>query len=1183
MRFITVLFCLVFFTVCVSAQIISPPTQTDQIIIDAGTPGSPDPNDRIRYTVTIQNIGGAPATEVQLSTMIDPNTTLVPGSFKTSPMAANDAYSATGNLGISVPAPGLKANDYDDMLASATLSCGTCMSANGGTVVVNNDGSFTYNPPPGFTGTDNFTYTMTDSDPVGGPVPTTDNGTVTITVTNLIWFINNSLMAPGNGTLASPFNSLAVFNANSTASADVVYIEHTGTDYIGGIVLQAGERLYGEGHQGGANLADVLPFSLAPNSPALPAINGSRPVITNAGGHGITLGTNNAIRGLEVGATLGAKISGNGFSTLTVGNTTTPDVLLSGNGQALNLNNGTFDATSQLISVSSTSSTSQGMLLQMVSGTVAFGSTTISGCSTQGILLTTSTANINFGNTTIAAATDGVSLQNNSAGTRTFGTLSITNGSGVGFLHAVDGGITTISGLTTITNPGGRGIDIQNASTAVTFANVNVTQSGGTGVYLQNNSGNITFAALDITPDANQRSLQGIDNTGTITATSGTVTNSGATGIEITRAAGVTPVNITLSSVTTNGGTNGIFLNNASGTFNVGAGTLAGSSGTGFLIQNGTATITYSGTISTSVTYAVDIDNHDSGNITFQTGNITNTGQGIRVQNSNGGVIAFNNPSKSLNTVANTAVNLSSNTGATINFGNGGLVINTTTGTGFNATGGGTINVTGTGNTIASVSAPAMNVVSTTIGSSNLNFLSISSGNNTAAADPANGIVLNTTGSSGGLIVTGTGTTDGSGGVIQNITNRGVSGTSTSNLSLKNMTFTNANMVDAAPCGAADNSGCNAAVYLNTVTTATLDNLDINGASQQGINLREVSGLQLLNSNVINGGAGGQTEESDLYALNLFGTCAITSCSLTVPAERAAVIYNTNKTLALTVTGSTFGMNQTQPLGADGLEVDSYGSSNTTLDIVNSTFVQPKTNGLQVITEGTSFSSVDVTGSTFDPGTGLAAAIDLVTNTSGDMDFNIVNNPMIKGKGINIVNIFAFPNSTFEGRINNNTVVHNGGSGSGIRVVNQGNGNSKVEVKNNMVTAADDYGITVNSNSGSGRLDATITGNTVSVSALGFYTIHAAAGASSSVFTNKVCANVANNTTTAPSGSIGNFQARAATATHEILLQGPGPNVTTNWNSNTNAPLAPPAIISQSGTGLFTFGATCTLPANPNP
>jgi hypothetical protein len=432
-------------------------------------------------------------------------------------------------------------------------------------------------------------------------------------------------------------------------------------------------------------------------------------------------------------------------------------------------------------------------------------------------------------------------------------------------------------------------------------------------------------------------------------------------------------------------------------------------------------------------------------------------------------------------------------------------------------------------------------------------------------------------------MVTGTGTTDGSGGVIQNITNRGISVTSSVNLSLKNMTLTSANTADAAPCDATDNSGCNAAVHLNTVTSAILDNIDINTTQQQGINLREVSGFQLLNSTTVNTGAGMDTEEAGLYAINLSGTCAITNSSLTLPAERAAVIYNTSKMMALTVTSSTFGMNQAMPLGADGLEVNSYGASNTTLDIVNSTFVQPKTNGLQVITEGTSFASVDITGSTFDPGMGLAAAIDLVTNGTGDMDFNIVNNPMIQGAGINIINVFAFPNSTFEGRITGNTVVHNGGSGAGIRVVSQGNGNSIVQISNNTVTAADDYGITVSANSGTGRLDATVTGNTVSISAMGFYVIHALAGVSGSMVTNKVCANVANNATTAPMGAIGNFQARAATATHEILLQGIGPTVVDNWNANGNTPMSPPAIVAQTGTGTFTFGAVCVTPSNPNP
>ena len=99
--------------------------------------------------------------------------------------------------------------------------------------------------------------------------------------------------------------------------------------------------------------------------------------------------------------------------------------------------------------------------------------------------------------------------------------------------------------------------------------------------------------------------------------------------------------------------------------------------------------------------------------MTFQTGSITSTGTGLRVANSNGGTINFNNPTIALTTGANKAVTLdTSNAGGTINFtpagGGNGLDISTTTGTGFSALGGGTISVTGTGNTVVSSGGAAL-------------------------------------------------------------------------------------------------------------------------------------------------------------------------------------------------------------------------------------------------------------------------------------------------------------------------------------------------------------------------------------------------------------------------------------------------------------------------------------------
>ena len=85
------------------------------------------------------------------------NTTFVPGSVSVSPIALDESYSATGNISISIPAgSGVLANDYLGLNPTATITAFDATSAQSGTVAVNADGSFTYNPPVTFTGTDTF-------------------------------------------------------------------------------------------------------------------------------------------------------------------------------------------------------------------------------------------------------------------------------------------------------------------------------------------------------------------------------------------------------------------------------------------------------------------------------------------------------------------------------------------------------------------------------------------------------------------------------------------------------------------------------------------------------------------------------------------------------------------------------------------------------------------------------------------------------------------------------------------------------------------------------------------------------------------------------------------------------------------------------------------------------------------
>ncbi|HZV70821.1 MAG TPA: Ig-like domain-containing protein [Saprospiraceae bacterium] len=140
-------------------------TMTDAITIDNGTPGSADPNDRIKLTATISNAQVADYEGMQLVTNNDPRVILVAGSFKSTPVAVNDLYATTLNTMLTVPlGTGLLANDFDNNIPGLTVTTFPVTSTQGGTIAGNANGSFTYSPLNGFKGNDTFTYVITDSD-----------------------------------------------------------------------------------------------------------------------------------------------------------------------------------------------------------------------------------------------------------------------------------------------------------------------------------------------------------------------------------------------------------------------------------------------------------------------------------------------------------------------------------------------------------------------------------------------------------------------------------------------------------------------------------------------------------------------------------------------------------------------------------------------------------------------------------------------------------------------------------------------------------------------------------------------------------------------------------------------------------------------------------------------------------
>lgn len=89
------------------------------------------------------------------------------------PTATADGYTvATGNTLTVSAANGVLANDADPD-AGTTLTAVLVSSTSNGTLTLNADGSFTYVPNPGFTGTDSFTYRASDGELQSDPVTVT--------------------------------------------------------------------------------------------------------------------------------------------------------------------------------------------------------------------------------------------------------------------------------------------------------------------------------------------------------------------------------------------------------------------------------------------------------------------------------------------------------------------------------------------------------------------------------------------------------------------------------------------------------------------------------------------------------------------------------------------------------------------------------------------------------------------------------------------------------------------------------------------------------------------------------------------------------------------------------------------------------------------------------------------------
>ena len=676
----------------------------------------------------------------------------------------------------------------------------------------------------------------------------------------------------------------------------------------------------------------------------------------------------------------------------------------------------------------------------------------------------------------------------------TFGTLSSTGTAGQNGLSLVTVAGSLTAATTTLNNPTTRGIYVTTSPGLVAnFGNATITDSAigsganATAVLLLTNAGaSITFANLAIVADGGglAANTTGTLNLGgassSIVATGGAAVDIGSTSL------GSGATFATVSS--TNSTAKGVNLDTITGTFTANGGTISNAA-TGCLdVNGGSGNITYGGTISCTASRVVEVTARTGGTVTVS-GNLTATGSatGINVASNTGGTVNFSGTSKSLSTSTGAAVTLATNTGATINFTGGGLVITSTSGSGFNATGGATaITVQGSGNTIASTTGTPLNVANSTIGASGLTFLSI------AANGAANGIVLNTTGSSGGLTVTGTGTTDGSGGTIQNTSNRGASFASASSISLSNMNFTNAGSsdldADNSGLSTGDNLATNAAIHLQTVTGATLTNLNISGGAEQGINGNTVSNFVLSDSSIVDAGNG--PDEDGIHFFNMSGTSSITNttinCTVVAPnttgGDDHLNLQMQSGTLNLTISGGS----ATNANKGSGYLFGIRGTSNATINLSSATSTTNFSGGIVADAFDSATMNLNVTNST---STGNNDQLSLSAGDSSQVQLTATGNTLRSLATGDFV-VISLLGSAFDtgyllrANISANTIsTANGLTADGIIIFNAGGGAIRAALTGNNIDYAGTQRAIIYQagQDGNGAGDLTVTGNTIDV------------------------------------------------------------------------------------------------------
>src|SRR3954470_13990165 len=642
-------------------------TRTTALFNDQDSDGYIDPGDTLITHIRLINPPGSPnITAANFQDNLN-GVTLVPGTVTVTPIANDDNLGTiTGNTPQTFNFSNILANDYDpdDNTPSFTVQIGT---ASHGSVTDNGDGTFSFTPDTGYTGGASFTYFVTNDG-----LQSISSGTVNITVTGLVWYVDSTAAPGGDGSFGHSFQNFSSLNGagDVDGTGDTIYVHGTVNS---GLTLEASEKLYGDGNAFSVNGHTI-------------SAGGGTSTLSATSGNVVTLATDNEVKGVTLNAN-GAVVVGlanTAATSVTTGANTLlgNHLVFTGAGEAIKIDSGgnlnlTVDSltssgsSTNAVQLAGTASSGTGL----ITGTVGITAGTISGATSSAVLLGVAgggnansggNVNLTYGGTIASGTGSAVEIQDRTGGSATFSGNITHNG-------------TTAAGIRMDGNAG--------STTTFSGQSISLTTTTGAGATITNNTG----STINFTPAGGGNGLDITTTSGTgMTYTGGGTLNLTGAGNTVTTTSGklldfqngaVGASHVAFASLTQSGGTvTGTavnFTNIDSNQVNIGSVSVAAASGDGVRIDGGSSSaFTIGNTTVSSITSAASHGIELNGNVASVTfnGNVNVTtgsaAAGISLDN-NSGSISFTGGTKNVTTTGGIGLNITANS-ATIDFHNGG-------------------------------------------------------------------------------------------------------------------------------------------------------------------------------------------------------------------------------------------------------------------------------------------------------------------------------------------------------------------------------------------------------------------------------------------------------------------------------------------------------------------------------